>query len=33
MLDFGIVLKDRVRPPDQPIAQQVIHTMGYSEAR
>jgi hypothetical protein len=25
-LDFVIVLKDRLRPPDQPIAQQQIHT-------
>jgi hypothetical protein len=32
-LDFGIVLKDRLRPPDQPIEQQGIHTRGYSEAR
>jgi hypothetical protein len=32
-LDFGTVLKDRLRPPDQPIAQQAIHTMGYSEDR
>jgi hypothetical protein len=32
-LDFGTVLKDRLWPPDQPIAQQGIHTMGYSEAR
>jgi hypothetical protein len=32
-LDFGIVLKDRLRPLDQPIAQQGIHTMGYNEAR
>jgi hypothetical protein len=32
-LDFGTVLKDRLRPPDRPIAQQGIHTMGYSEAR
>jgi hypothetical protein len=32
-LDFGTVWKDRLRPPDQPIAQQGIHTRGYSEAR
>jgi hypothetical protein len=32
-LDFGTVLKDRFRPPDQPGAQQGIHTRGYSEAR
>jgi hypothetical protein len=32
-LDFGKVLKDRLRPLDQPIAQQGIHTRGYSEAR
>jgi hypothetical protein len=32
-LDFGTVLKDRLKPPDQPIAQQGIHTRGYSEAR
>jgi hypothetical protein len=32
-LDFGTVLKDRLRLPDQPIAQQGIHTRGYSEAR
>jgi hypothetical protein len=32
-LDFGTVLKDRPRPPDQPIAPQGIHTRGYSEAR
>jgi hypothetical protein len=32
-LDFGIVLKDRRRPPDQPIAQQGIHSRGYSEAK
>jgi hypothetical protein len=32
-LDFGTVLKDGLRPPDQPIAQQGIHTRGYSEAR
>jgi hypothetical protein len=32
-LDFGTILKDRLRPPDQPIAQQGIHTRGYSEAR
>jgi hypothetical protein len=31
-LDFGAVLKDRLRPPDRPIAQQGIHTRGYSEA-
>jgi hypothetical protein len=32
-LDFGVVLKDRLRPLDQPIAQQGVHTRGYSEAR
>jgi hypothetical protein len=32
-LDFGTVLKDRLRPPGRPIAQQVIHIRGYSEAR
>jgi hypothetical protein len=32
-LDFGTVLKDRLRSLDQPIAQQGIHTRGYSEAR
>jgi hypothetical protein len=32
-LDFGTVLKDKLRPSDQPIAQQGIHTNGYSEAR
>jgi hypothetical protein len=32
-LDFGTALKDTLRPPDQPIAQQGIHTRGYSEAR
>jgi hypothetical protein len=32
-LDFGTILKDRLRPRDQPIAQQGIHTRGYSEAR
>jgi hypothetical protein len=32
-LDFGIVLKDRLTSPDQPIASQEIHIMGYSEAR
>jgi hypothetical protein len=32
-LDFGTVFKDRLRPPDQPIAQQGIHTRGYSEVR
>jgi hypothetical protein len=31
-IDFGIVLKDRLRPPDQPIAQQGMHTRGYNEA-
>jgi hypothetical protein len=31
--DFGILLKDRLRPPDQPIAQQGINTRDYSEAR
>jgi hypothetical protein len=30
-LDCGIVLKDRLRLPDQPLAQQGIHTRGYSE--
>jgi hypothetical protein len=25
-LDFGIALKDRLRPLDEPIAQQGIHT-------
>jgi hypothetical protein len=30
-LDFGNVLKDRLRPPDPPIAQQGIHTRGDSE--
>jgi hypothetical protein len=33
ILDFGTVLKDRLRLPDQPIAQQGIRTRGYSEAR
>jgi hypothetical protein len=32
-LDFGTVLKDRLRPPDRTIAQQGIHTRGYSEVR
>jgi hypothetical protein len=32
-LDFGAILKDRLRPPDQPITQQGIHTRGYNEAR
>jgi hypothetical protein len=32
-LDFETILTDRLRPPDQPIAQQEIHTRGYSEAR
>jgi hypothetical protein len=32
-LDIRTVLKDRLRPPDQPIAQQGIHTRGYSEVR
>jgi hypothetical protein len=32
-LDFGTILKDRHRLPDQPIAQQGIHTRGYSEAK
>jgi hypothetical protein len=32
-LDFGTVLKDRRRPPDQLIAQQGIHTWGYIEAK
>jgi hypothetical protein len=32
-LDFGTVLKNRLMPPDQPIAQQEIHTRGYSEAK
>jgi hypothetical protein len=27
-LDFGTILKDRLRPPDQPIAQQGIHIRG-----
>jgi hypothetical protein len=31
--DFGTILKDRLRPPGQPIAQQGIHARGYSEAR
>jgi hypothetical protein len=31
-LDFGTTLKDRLRPPDQPIAQQGIHPRDYSEA-
>jgi hypothetical protein len=30
-LYFGTVLKDKLRPLDQPIAQQGIHTSGYSE--
>jgi hypothetical protein len=33
ILDFGTVLKDRHRPPNQPIAQQGIHTRSYTEAR
>jgi hypothetical protein len=32
-LDFGAVLKDRLRLLDHPIAQQGIHTRGYSAAR
>jgi hypothetical protein len=32
-LDFGTVLKDRLRLPDQPKAQQGIHIRVYSEAR
>jgi hypothetical protein len=32
-LDFGTVLKDKLRLPDQPTAHQGIHTRGYSEAR
>jgi hypothetical protein len=32
-LDFGTILKDRLRPPEQPIAQQGIQTRGYSEVR
>jgi hypothetical protein len=32
-LDFRTVLKGRLGLPDQPIAQQGIHTRGYSEAR
>jgi hypothetical protein len=28
-LDFGTALKDRLKPPDRPIAQQGIHTRGY----
>jgi hypothetical protein len=32
-LDFGSVMKDRLRPPDQPIAQQGINTRGYSDVR
>jgi hypothetical protein len=32
-LDFGTSLEDRLRPPDQPIAQQTIHTRGYIEAK
>jgi hypothetical protein len=28
ILDFGTVLKDRLRPPDRPIAQQGIHRRG-----
>jgi hypothetical protein len=32
-LDFGTVLKDRLMLPDRPIAQQGIHTRGYSEAK
>jgi hypothetical protein len=31
-LDFGTILRDRLRPSDQPIAQQRIHTRSYSEA-
>jgi hypothetical protein len=32
-LDFGTVMKDGLQPPDQSIAQEGIHTRGYSEAR
>jgi hypothetical protein len=32
-LDFLTVLKDRLRPPERPIAQQGIYTRGYSEVR
>jgi hypothetical protein len=32
-LDFGTIVKDRLRLLDQPIAQQGIHTRGYSAAR
>jgi hypothetical protein len=32
-LDFGTVLKDRLRPPNRPITHQGIHTRGYSEVR
>jgi hypothetical protein len=28
---FGTVLKDRLKPPDRPIAQQGIHRSGYSK--
>jgi hypothetical protein len=31
-LDFGILLKDRLRPPGEPITQQGIHTRGDIEA-
>jgi hypothetical protein len=32
-IDFGTILKDRVRPPDRATAQQGIHTRCYSEVR
>jgi hypothetical protein len=32
-LDFGTILKDRLRRYERPIAQQGIHTTGYSEVR
>jgi hypothetical protein len=32
-LDFGAVLKDRLKWPNRPIAQQGIQIRGYSEAR
>jgi hypothetical protein len=32
-LDFGTISKDRLGPPDRPIAQQGIHTTGYSEVK
>jgi hypothetical protein len=31
-LDFGTALNDRLGLPNQPIAQQEIHIMGYSES-